>query len=320
MSRRGVPGRAPAARWASDVLRRGGPPAGPPRPTSSWSTPTSTGSHLADRRGAAARARRRRHRRGPPARGHHLGHGRAGARRRPVLRPGPRRPARCSPTTGPRPARARPGEPARPRRSSRRVGQRLRGRLPDAVVDALVLGRAAASTRRRPALRAIDTGARATANQRKVRAQKAATALHGATSTPCLDRAPGLRGLGRRHRPTPRLEVAPIDVGQVLLPRAVGRAHGGAHQRHHPPPPRPSGSACPRDRTDVLDVGSPFDYGEQALLYCAAHLPDPRNAAFAGADATTSWRRSSPPPAGARWRCSPAGAPCRPRPRPCGRR
>src|SRR5690606_38208846 len=27
-----------------------------------------------------------------------------------------------------------------------------------------------------------------------------------------------------------------------------------------------------------VDVGSPFDYASQALLYCAAHLPDPRAA------------------------------------------
>ena len=30
------------------------------------------------------------------------------------------------------------------------------------------------------------------------------------------------------------------------------------------------------DNTDTIDVGSPFDYKRQALLYCAAHLPDPR--------------------------------------------
>jgi ATP-dependent DNA helicase DinG len=29
-----------------------------------------------------------------------------------------------------------------------------------------------------------------------------------------------------------------------------------------------------------VDVGSPFDYGSQALLYCAAHLPDPRAAGY----------------------------------------
>src|SRR5207253_7407442 len=27
---------------------------------------------------------------------------------------------------------------------------------------------------------------------------------------------------------------------------------------------------------DQLDVGSPFDFGANALLYCSAHLPDPR--------------------------------------------
>ncbi len=30
------------------------------------------------------------------------------------------------------------------------------------------------------------------------------------------------------------------------------------------------------DRFRALDVGSPFDYRSQAILYCAAHLPDPR--------------------------------------------
>jgi ATP-dependent DNA helicase DinG len=31
---------------------------------------------------------------------------------------------------------------------------------------------------------------------------------------------------------------------------------------------------------EALDVGSPFDYQTHGLLYCAAHLPDPRSAAF----------------------------------------
>ena len=31
---------------------------------------------------------------------------------------------------------------------------------------------------------------------------------------------------------------------------------------------------------DALDVGSPFDYKQQAILYCAAHLPDPRKEQF----------------------------------------
>ena len=31
---------------------------------------------------------------------------------------------------------------------------------------------------------------------------------------------------------------------------------------------------------DELDVGSPFSYTEQALLYCPVHLPDPRTQSF----------------------------------------
>jgi ATP-dependent DNA helicase DinG len=39
----------------------------------------------------------------------------------------------------------------------------------------------------------------------------------------------------------------------------------------------------PADRHDELDVGSPFDYGANAILYCAAHLPDPRAAGYEAA-------------------------------------
>ncbi len=44
-------------------------------------------------------------------------------------------------------------------------------------------------------------------------------------------------------------------------------------------------SRRPADPTDyaALDVGSPFDYRSQAILYCAAHLPDPRKDQFAAA-------------------------------------
>jgi len=79
------------------------------------------------------------------------------------------------------------------------------------------------------------------------------------------------------------LEVAPIDVGAVLdalwwsrpeaptavltsatIPAAIGPRLGLA-----------------ADRFDQLDVGSPFDYANAALLYCARHLPDPREPSFA---------------------------------------
>ena len=37
------------------------------------------------------------------------------------------------------------------------------------------------------------------------------------------------------------------------------------------------------DDTATLDVGSPFDYQNNALLYCPTHLPDPRNEGFRSA-------------------------------------
>ena len=56
------------------------------------------GIDVGSRRRDPPRARGRRHRRGPPAGGHHLGHGRAGHRRRPLRRPGPHWPAGSWPT------------------------------------------------------------------------------------------------------------------------------------------------------------------------------------------------------------------------------
>ena len=76
----------------------------------------------------------------------------------------------------------------------------------------------------------------------------------------------------------PRLEVAPIDVGRVLAPLWDKRT--AVLTSATIPLRLPERLGLPADRTDVLDVGSPFDYDEHALLYCAAHLPDPRNAAF----------------------------------------
>jgi ATP-dependent DNA helicase DinG len=42
------------------------------------------------------------------------------------------------------------------------------------------------------------------------------------------------------------------------------------------PPKLATRLGIPVGSFDELDVGSPFDYPNQALLYCALHLPDPR--------------------------------------------
>jgi ATP-dependent DNA helicase DinG len=78
------------------------------------------------------------------------------------------------------------------------------------------------------------------------------------------------------------LQVAPIDVGAALgellwscedapvavmtsatIPMGMGERVGLAPSSY-----------------DELDVGSPFDFPHQALLYCARHLPDPRRAGY----------------------------------------
>ncbi len=77
----------------------------------------------------------------------------------------------------------------------------------------------------------------------------------------------------------PVLRSAPIDVGEFLrehlwgqrtavLTSATLAADLGARL----------GLAA--DGYDHLEVGSPFDYEHQALLYCALHMPDPRSPGY----------------------------------------
>ena len=78
------------------------------------------------------------------------------------------------------------------------------------------------------------------------------------------------------------LRMVPVDVGELLADRLW--AHVTAVLTSATVPPLLAtrvgidAGAC-----DELDVGSPFPYAEHALLYCAAHLPDPRSPRYAHA-------------------------------------
>ncbi len=92
----------------------------------------------------------------------------------------------------------------------------------------------------------------------------------------------------------PVLRVAPVDVGEELPARlfahvtavltsatlAVGDSFEPAATRLGLDRSHAAGPNAAGDRTGPswrgVDVGSPFDHERQALLYCAAHLPDPR--------------------------------------------
>ncbi|MBU6201508.1 MAG: ATP-dependent DNA helicase [Acidobacteria bacterium] len=79
----------------------------------------------------------------------------------------------------------------------------------------------------------------------------------------------------------PRLEVAPLDVGSFLQEHLWSRRTAVLTSATIPVT-LPARLGLGPDDADVADVGSPFDYAEQALLYCARHLPDPRDPARSG--------------------------------------
>jgi ATP-dependent DNA helicase DinG len=72
----------------------------------------------------------------------------------------------------------------------------------------------------------------------------------------------------------PILKRTPLDVGQLLIDRLWGEVTAVLTSAT-----LPEGLASQlgiKTGTKVLRVGSPFDYERLGLLYCAAHLPDPR--------------------------------------------
>ena len=80
----------------------------------------------------------------------------------------------------------------------------------------------------------------------------------------------------------PVLRVAPVEVGPLLAQRLWPTVTAVLTSATVPPQLRER-LGLPADATDQLDVGSPFPYRTCALLYCAAHLPDPRRPGAADA-------------------------------------
>lgn len=156
------------------------------------------------------------------------------------------------------------------------AGERLSVPLPDDVDEALVdarsmLGRAAET------LAQIPAGSEDT-NQRKLRAQT----MNGRTIEQLELARSGREGAvafvsGRPD--SPRLEIAPLDVGPTLAER-VWSERTAVLTSATIPSSLAARVGLPADRTEVHDVGSPFDHGANGLLYCAMHLPDPRQPNF----------------------------------------
>ena len=150
---------------------------------------------------------------------------------------------------------------------------RLPTPLPEAIAD--TLGAARGTLLRAgeaiDAVRSDDV----TVQQKRLRAQQMllrtvdlidAALSAGDASVAFLAGAPGAR----------RLEIAPLDVGPTLRTGVWERRTAVLTSATIPLNLTTRIGLGDSDHTvDSADVGSPFDYEEQALLYCAMHLPPP---------------------------------------------
>lgn len=84
-----------------------------------------------------------------------------------------------------------------------------------------------------------------------------------------------VEGVGR----SVSLRVAPIEVDAVLS-RTLWDSEVATVLTSATIPPLLAERLGMDPGTETIDVGSPFDYEHQALLYCAAHMPDPRTDRF----------------------------------------
>ena len=112
--------------------------------------------------------------------------------------------------------------------------------------------------------------------QRKLRAQQVTTRL--------IESVERVLGVGEADvvfvsgsDRSPRLELAPLDVGPTLAAAVWSQRTAVLTSATIP-------SSLPHrvglGDIAVADVGSPFDYENHGLLYCAMHLPDPRSANY----------------------------------------
>ncbi|MGH9307280.1 MAG: ATP-dependent DNA helicase [Acidimicrobiales bacterium] len=103
------------------------------------------------------------------------------------------------------------------------------------------------------------------------RALLAATNLAGelvAARSPTEDQVAWVESASSQHV----LRIAPIDIGAVLG-QALWPGTTAILTSATIPPSLASRLGIPAGTSDELDVGSPFPYATNALLYCAAHLP-----------------------------------------------
>ena len=156
------------------------------------------------------------------------------------------------------------------------TGQRLTAPLPDPIVEALHEAQLRL-TRIGEAVQKIETGVE-DAQQRKLRAQRIITRTMESVEA-ALVASDGTVPFVSGSRDNPRLEIAPLDVGPTL-DAGVWQQHTAILTSATIPSSLSRRVGLPKTNTTEVDVGSPFDYDSQAMLYCAMHLPPPKSPKF----------------------------------------
>lgn len=147
--------------------------------------------------------------------------------------------------------------------------QRLVGDLPTDLVEVLTLG-----IERTQALLSAIKGANDD-DAAKSRVQQAAGHLAGDLGMIRDIKETHVRWVeGPAHAPV--LKVAAIDVGGQLAEK-LWPEHTAILTSATIPVGLGERVGIPNEDHDELDAGSPFDFESQGLLYCATHMPDPRN-------------------------------------------
>lgn len=152
------------------------------------------------------------------------------------------------------------------------LGRRLPNGLGEEVANAVALG----EERTRRAVSAVRKGDGDAA--RKMRALQSGGHLIGDLVTAASMPEGHVAWVeGTAHAPV--LKVAAVDVAVVLSAR-LWSDKPAVLTSATVPPNLGRRLGIDADGSDHLDVGSPFPYGENALLYCAATLPDPRQPGY----------------------------------------
>lgn len=159
------------------------------------------------------------------------------------------------------------------------TGTRLGNPFPEELSDILLLARRRID-KAQAALREIETDV-PEAQQRKIRAQQLATRVQEHIDI-ALGPHEGYVAFVSGTDDQPRLEIAPLDVGPVLA-EEVWAKRTAVLTSATLPPAITHRAGLPDGTYTQIDVGSPFDYATNSLLYCAMHLPDPRSPQYAAA-------------------------------------